>query len=928
MYKKIIGIFVCMLLISTTVLSMAGNVKVISTTDNQTNSTSPRLVEMPNFYEQFSKEAFINKLGKTSDRAFQDWITKTQQTNDGGYIAFGITETYGHGGKDFWLIKTDSSGDEEWNKTFGGPYEDAALGGQQTSDGGYIITGFTTSLGGGGTDLWLIKTDSNGIEEWNKIFGFGGWIYEWAMFVQQTSDDGYIVTGCTMSYGAGGFDLWLIKTDSSGNEQWNKTFGGIYNDYGFVVRQIEDGYIITGGTDSFGTYGIHYAWLIKTDSDGNELWNKTFGGKKNDMGHDVWPTTDGGYILLGYTNTYAYENNSRDFYLIKTDENGNEQWNRTYDGSDIVSWVEVPGYSSGMCVRQISDGGYVLLGTTDASYGPGPICVKLMKVDNSGNELWNQTYGGDSYDEGYWFNETSDGGYILCGSTRSFGTSTSDGWLIKTDSLGNEIWNNTFPEDQPPYIPSDPEPWDGEIEVDVNVDLSWYCNDPEGDLVKYDVYFGKTSPPPLVVSKKTGRSYDPGVLDFDTEYFWQIVAWDFPGGESTIGPIWNFTTEEDLRPEGKIESEDFEKDKMPPYGWQHHVNSNNTWDVKEGGFYAHSGSFGAVCHAGPMGEPQDEWLISSVMNFSSMDNIVLSFWWKSDYDKMVEQDNFDVFVKVSVDNGSSWDTVWTSGDIGDFTSWEWYNTSLGVAISLDDYEDKSSVLVAWQFYGENTSDFIIDEILIVGIKKVPVLNLENIKGGLGKIKGDLENSGDVSPESIGWKTEIVLPDGGFLRQLFRGLLFIPKQKEWETTYTDFKMNMFGLGRATVNISYIYTVLNTSEYVVDVEGFRQLDVRGLFVFLNIIEQPSRPWVKIESQNVVYEEDQGPPVNKFVKLYYGVKNMHIVRVVDADSSDILFQGACCFDGEVGVLSEGFITKGIVKSDNAYWEVELKEGEYKSY
>jgi len=921
MKKKIVGIIICMLLISATVLPVAGNVRIGSITDNQTDSTNLSFVGIPLLYEQLSKEAWINKLGETLDRGYQDWITKVQQTTDGGYIAIGITETYAIGGMDAWLIKTDSIGEEEWNKTWGGPYADIALGGQQTNDGGYIMTGATTSLEGKGTDLWLIKTDSNGNEQWNKTFGFGGWIYDWALFVQQTSDDGYIITGSTMSYSAGDMDLWLIKTDSNGNEQWNKSFGGSLLDFGFVVRQIDDGYIITGGTNSFGTYGVHDAWLIKTDSNGNELWNKTYGDKKNDVSHDVWPTTEGGYIILGYTNSYG--DNYRDFYLIKTDANGSEIWNKTYDGADIVSWLEVIGYSSGMCVRQISDG-YILLGTTDASYGEGPLCIKMMKVDNNGNEKWNQTYGGFSYDEGYWFNETSDGGYIICGSTKSCETSTFDGWLIKTDSKGNKQWDEVFPKDQPPYTPSDPEPWDGETDVSIYIDLSWYCKDPEGDPLKYDVFFGTTSPPPQVASNHTGKTYDPGILDFETEYYWRIVAWDSPGGESTAGPIWSFTTEENLIPEGKITTEGFEKDKMPPSGWQHLASSKNTWDIEEGDFYAHSGTYGAVCHSGPAGELQDERLISYVMNLSSMNNIVLSFWWKSDYDKMVEQDNFDVFVEISIDNGSSWDTVWTSGDIGVFTSWEWYNTSLGVPISLDDYENECNVQIAWHFYGEDTADFIIDEILIVGIKKAPILNLVNIEGGIGKIKGELENSGDVTPENISWKTKIVLPDVGPLRQLFRGLLFLPKQKEWETTDTIFSMNMLGLGCATVNIGYKYTVHNSSGHFVDLEGFREINVQGLFIFLKIIQQPSMTWVKIDPQNVVYEESQSPPFDKIVKFYFGIETWHNVRLHDTDSSDILLQGSCSFNGESGVLNESFITKGIVKSGNAYWEVELIDGE----
>jgi hypothetical protein len=370
--------------------------------------------------------------------------------------------------------------------------------------------------------------------------------------------------------------------------------------------------------------------------------------------------------------------------------------------------------------------------------------------------------------------------------------------------------------------------------------------------------------------------------------------------------------------EGTIDTEGFEDDNMPPANWSHLAHSNNTWDVGEGDFYAHSGNYGAFCHSGNMGEPQDEWLISPALDLSSMNNIVLSFWWKSDYTKMVEQDNFDVFVKISVDNGSSWDTIWTSGDIGEFTSWEWYNTSIGVPISLDDYEDESEILLAWQFYGEDTADFILDEILIVGIMKVPVLNLVNIKGGIGQITGELENSGEVTPNRINWNMEVVIPDVGPIKKLFRGLLFSPKQKEWKTTDTRFSLNMLGLGQATVNIGYKYISA-------DIMSVKEVDVRGrLLVFLGIIQEPTRTWVKIDPQDVVYEESQSPPYIKAVNFYFDIETWHNVRVCDSDSSDILFQGSCSFDGVSGTLKESFITKATVTSGNAYWEVELVDGE----
>ena len=182
-----------------------------------------------------------------------------KQTTDKGYILAGDISLPEECCFEFWLIKTDSHGDIEWDKTFGGFNHDFARSVQQTSDGGYILTGYTSSFGG--SDLWLIKTGPNGDIEWDKIFG--GNLLDRGYSVRQTSDDGFILTGMTASFGAGNSDLWIIKTGPNGNKEWDKTFGGINNDNGFSIRQTADeGYIIAGMTASFGA-GDYDFWLIK-----------------------------------------------------------------------------------------------------------------------------------------------------------------------------------------------------------------------------------------------------------------------------------------------------------------------------------------------------------------------------------------------------------------------------------------------------------------------------------------------------------------------------------------------------------------------------------------------------------------------------------------------------------------------------------------
>jgi hypothetical protein len=230
----------------------------------------------------------------------------------------GYTYSFGAGGVDIFLIKTDANGDLQWAKTYGGTNDDYASSVQQTSDGGYIVAGGTRSFGAGGRDIFLIKTDANGNIQWAKTYGGTNW--DWAFSVQQTSDGGYIVAGYTYSFGAGDGDIFLIKTDANGNIIWAKTYGGTYSDGAYSVRQTSDGrYIVAGGTNSFGAGGYDF-FLIKTDVNGNIIWAKTYGETNYEWAYSVQQTSDGGYIVAGYT--YSFGDGWYDIFLIKTDANG------------------------------------------------------------------------------------------------------------------------------------------------------------------------------------------------------------------------------------------------------------------------------------------------------------------------------------------------------------------------------------------------------------------------------------------------------------------------------------------------------------------------------------------------------------------------------------------------------------------------------
>jgi type IX secretion system substrate protein len=345
-----------------------------------------------------------------------DFGRAVQQTVDGGYILAGWTDSFGSGNYDMYLIKTNANGDTLWTRTFGTIENDGANSVQQTSDGGYIVCGQSNIYSQGG-DIYLVKTNTQGNLEWSK--NIGGWGNEWGHSVQQTNDGGYIITGMSNSYTATD-DVYLVKTDALGDIEWTKTYGSSAREEGWCVRQTSDGgFIIAADRGSNSNYG---AYIIKTDFFGDTLWTRKFGGAVNEQKYFIQQTADSGYIISGSIMHWNY-----DAFIAKTDINGNMIWKKALGGASS---------DYGYCVKQTNGGGYVTCGMA-YSYGPGAYSLYLVKTDANGITIWSKGYANNTYGIAYEVQQTTDGGYILCGHTSFGGAGALDVYLIKTDAFGN-----------------------------------------------------------------------------------------------------------------------------------------------------------------------------------------------------------------------------------------------------------------------------------------------------------------------------------------------------------------------------------------------------------------------------------------------------------------------------------------------------------
>ena len=360
-----------------------------------------------------------------------DYAYSVQQTTDGGFIVVGRTSSFGAGSVDAWLLKTDGMGDTLWTKTFGGDKDDWGRSVQQSPDGGYVITGETGTYGLGYYDAWLVKTDAVGDSQWTRLFGGNGNDYGYC--VQRTlvnpGDDGYIIGGITGSDVAGITDGWLIKTDLLGNSNWIKKYGGSGNEELHCVEQTSDGgYITTGWTSSYSP-AYEDVYLFRTNATGDSLWAKTYGGSESDLGLSVKQTSDQGFIIAGWTRSLG--SGSNDVYLIKTNTVGDTVWTKTYGG--VYN-------EEAHSVLQTSDGGYILVGFIQTA--PGNIDIWLIRTNSEGNTLWTKTIGGSGDDRGRSIQHTADGGYIIAGWTSSFGAGSSDMWIIKIAPEVSNVPNN------------------------------------------------------------------------------------------------------------------------------------------------------------------------------------------------------------------------------------------------------------------------------------------------------------------------------------------------------------------------------------------------------------------------------------------------------------------------------------------------------
>jgi uncharacterized repeat protein (TIGR02543 family) len=398
---------------------------------------------------------------KSLGGAISEDAQSIQQTFDGGYIVAGWSlsndgdVTGNQGGVDYWVVKLNTSGNIQWEKSIGGSNYDEAYSIQQTSDGGYIVAGASGSNDGdingvdhGGGDYWVAKLGADGNIQWEKSLGGSG--TDSAQSIQQTSDGGYIVAGWSYSNdyevnggNHGASDFWVVKLNTGGAIQWQKSLGGLGYDYAHAIQQTSDGgYIVAGESNSndgdvMGNHGGSDYWVVKLDTVGNIQWEKSLGGSGSDGAFSIQQTSDGGNVVAGYSSSndgnVTGNHGGYDYWVVKLDTVGNIQWEKSLGGS---------GFDSARSIQQTSDGGYIVAGSSTSNNGDvngnhGANDFWAVKLDAVGNIQWGKSIGGSGYENAKSIQQTSDGSYIIAGDSDSTdgditgNHGNSDFWVVK-----------------------------------------------------------------------------------------------------------------------------------------------------------------------------------------------------------------------------------------------------------------------------------------------------------------------------------------------------------------------------------------------------------------------------------------------------------------------------------------------------------------
>ncbi len=297
-----------------------------------------------------------------------------------------------------------------------------------TSDGGYMVVGMTTNDIFNDTDVLIFRTNSTGAVQWTKTYG--GASPDFANCVLKASDGNYFALGYSQSHGGGDYDMYLLKFNSSGDTLWTRTYGSYGNDQGKEIVPTSDGnYMIVGYTNGLATSNYN-ASLTKINIDGDVIWTKQYGGGALEAGSSVKQCADGGFIMLGQT--YSYGHGDSDAWVVKTNSSGDTLWTKAFGGAR---------YDEGAFTIENNDGTLMFV-VRDSSDGFGDVDIRIIKTTGTGAVIWDRNYGGDKKDTGKMIQQTSD--YIVAGHSRSFGWANPDMWLLKLNQAGDTIWTRNY----------------------------------------------------------------------------------------------------------------------------------------------------------------------------------------------------------------------------------------------------------------------------------------------------------------------------------------------------------------------------------------------------------------------------------------------------------------------------------------------------